>query len=89
MNTFRSVILEAVKSEESNLNFRDRIALRLVLRFKPDTLAKEILKQAQAESIIPAEANLKEEVGSFDFTKLLEFIKEILPILLKLISLFP
>lgn len=84
--TFRQVILDAAK--EVNLNLRDRLKLRAVLRLAPGRLEKELLAHAQVEGVVPVSAKLDDEVGAVDWAALAEFIKEVLPAILQIISLF-
>lgn len=84
--TFRQVILEA--ADEADLNLRERVKLRIVLRRKPDLLADEIFNQAQVEGRIPLSAKINDPVGAVDWEALAKFIKEILPVILQIISLF-
>jgi hypothetical protein len=84
--TFRRVILDA--AQESNLNLRERLKLRSVLRLAPGRLEKELLNQAQVEGVIPVGVALDDELGAVDWKALAEFIKEVLPAVLQIISLF-
>lgn len=84
--TFRQVILDA--ADEADLNLRERVKLRIVLRRKPDLLADEIFNQAQVEGRIPLSAKINDPVGVGDWEALAKFIKEILPVILQIISLF-
>jgi predicted metal-dependent RNase len=84
--TFRSVIRECAK--EGDLNLAQRAKLRIILRLRPDVLEREIFNQAQVEGVIPTSAMLDDDLGSVDWAALAEFIKEILPAILQIISLF-
>ena len=88
--TFRQVIREAVS--ESDLGLRDRVKLRLVLRFREAALQQEIFNQAQVEGLIPVAAAIDDhaggEVAAIDWEGLAAFIKEVLPAILQIIQLW-
>lgn len=84
--TFREIIREAANS--ADLNVRERIKLRMVMRFRPEVLERELFNQAQAEGVLPVTASLDEPVGTIDWEALAAFIKEVLPAILQIISLF-
>jgi hypothetical protein len=84
--TFRQVILDAAK--DGNLNMRERAKLRIILRLAPERLAQELFNQAQAEGAIPVTATIDGDVGAVDWAALAAFIKEVLPAILQIISLF-
>jgi hypothetical protein len=84
--TFRQVIREA--SREANLSVRDRLKLRIVMRVAPERLEQELFNHAQVEGFIPVNATMDNEVGAVDWAALAEFIKEVLPAILQIISLF-
>lgn len=92
--TFRQLILE--KAREADLPFGQRVKLRIVLRVKPDELAKEILEQAKAEGVVPATCQLgdvaSESVGAPDWEKFFsafgDFIVKVLPLILQILPLF-
>ena len=88
MKNFREQILEVAR--DANLSRRDKVKLRIVLRFKPELLATEIMNQAQAAGVVPVTATLDSstDVAEFDFAAFADFIKEILPTILQLITLF-
>lgn len=86
--TLREAIREAAKDRETALNLRERVKLRIVLRRKPELLEREILNHAQVEGVLPTSATLDDDVGAVDWDALLNFIKEVLPIILQLIQLF-
>lgn len=84
--TFRVVIREA--AQEADLNLRERLKLRAVLRLCPGRLEQELLNHATVEGIVPVGATLDADVGAVDWKSLAEFIKEVLPAILQIISLF-
>ena len=89
--TFRQVIREA--AEQADLTTADRVRLRMVMRFRPTRLEQEILNQAQVEGIVPASLTLAainsaDATAQIDWAALAEFIKEVLPAILQIISLF-
>ena len=92
MNTFQKTVRDA--ASEANLSVRERVKLRLVLRFAPDRLEQEILNQAQVEGVMPANLTLammaedSAQVTAIDWKALAEFIKEVLPAILQIIALF-
>jgi len=84
--TFRQVIREAARG--AKLSIRDRIKLRIVMRVSPERLEQELFNHAQVEGLIPVSATIDSEVGAVDWAALAEFIKEVLPAILQIISLF-
>lgn len=89
--TFRQVVREA--ADQADLSVRDRVKLRLVMRLNPAKLEAEIFNQAQVEGVVPANVSLaalndKSSVAAVDWAALAEFIKEVLPAILQIISLF-
>lgn len=84
--TFRQVILDAAR--DADLNVRQRVKLRLVLRFAEAQLASELFSQAQVEGEIPVSASIDDAVGAVDWEALAKFIKEVLPVILEVIKLF-
>lgn len=89
--TFRQVVREA--AEQADLSVRDRVKLRLVMRLNPARLESEIFNQAQVEGVVPANVSLaalndKSTAAAVDWAALAEFIKEVLPAILQIISLF-
>lgn len=92
--TFRQLILE--KAREADLPFGQRVKLRIVLRLKPDELAKEILEQAKAEGVIPLTCSLDDvagdAVGAPDweafFRAFGDFIVKVLPLIIQILPLF-
>ena len=88
MKNFREQILEVAR--DANLSTREEVKLRILLRFKRELLVTEIMDQAQAAGVVPLTATLDSstDVAEFDFAAFADFIKEILPTILQLISLF-
>lgn len=86
--TLRSVIRDGIRSGELSLTLRDRVKLRLVLRFKPEELESAILEQAQAEGLVPVSMSLDDQIGAVDWKSLTEFIVKILPAIIQMILLF-
>ena len=88
---FRQVVREA--ADQADLNIAERVKLRLVLRVRPQKLEQEILNQAQVEGIVPTNLTLAmmsdpNATAAVDWAALAEFIKEVLPAILQIISLF-
>ena len=88
MKNFREQILEVAR--DANLSTREEVKLRILLRFKLEMLVTEIMDQAQAAGVVPLTATLDSstDVAEFDFAAFADFIKEILPTILQLITLF-
>jgi hypothetical protein len=88
MKTFRQAVLEA--SKDVDLNLRQRFKLRVVLRLRPELLESELLKAAVAEGIMPLNSTVDSDAATanIDWDALLKFIKELLPVILEIISLF-
>lgn len=92
--TFRQLII--AKAREADLPFGQRVKLRIVLRLKPDELAKEIFEQAKAEGILPVSCNIDDiasvSVGAPDWRAFFEsfgdFIVKVLPLILQILPLF-
>lgn len=77
---FRRVVIQAAR--EGDLTLRQRVQLRLVMRYDPERLKAELLDQAVAEGKVASGS------GSIDWDALAAFIKEVLPAVLQLIKLF-
>lgn len=86
VDNFRTVIYEAV--QDSTLNLRERVKLRLIMRFRREELEEELFAQAQAEGIVPVSATIDGGLEGIDWEGLAKFIKEVLPSILQIISLF-
>lgn len=88
MKTFKQAVLEA--AQDADLNLRERFKLRIVLRRRPELLENELLKAAVAEGIMPVSSTVDSDAAtaSIDWDALLNFIKELLPVILQIISLF-
>ena len=88
MKTFRQAVLEA--SKDAELNLRERLKLRIVLRLRPDLIENELLKAAIAEGIMPLNSTVDSDAATatIDWDALLAFIKELLPLILELIKMF-
>lgn len=93
--TFRQIVREA--ADQADLSVRDRVKLRLVMRLNPAKLESEIFNQAQVEGVVPANVSLAAlndksaaaaAAAAVDWAALAEFIKEVLPAILQIISLF-
>jgi len=88
--TFRSLILDAAR--EADLEFRDRVQLRIVLRRNPERIAKELLEQAKAEGVVPQNVGLDSVADTSNtqgrdweafFKAFGKFIADVLPLILK------
>ena len=92
--TFRKLILDAAR--EADLPFGLRVKLRIALRTKADELAREILEQAKAEGVLPANCKLDDvagdTVGAPDWQAFFgafgDFIVKVLPLILQVLPLF-
>jgi hypothetical protein len=88
MRTFRQAVLEA--SKDADLNLRERFKLRVLLNRRPELLESELLKAAMAEGVMPLNSTVDSDAATanIDWDALLNFIKELLPVILQIISLF-
>lgn len=83
--TLRQIIRESIR--EQDLSVRDRVKLRMIMRWKPDVLERELFNHVQAEGLVAASVSI-DDVAAVDWKAIAEFIKEILPAVLQIIQLF-
>jgi len=84
LQSFRKALISAAES-----SYRDGEISRLdVFKIRVASLNKEVLKKMHATVVEQASFEGKAEPAKVDWSTLLTFIKELLPIILELIKLF-
>jgi len=86
---FRQAVLQA--SKEANLHFGQRVKLRIILAVPAyrRKLEEKLLAKAVKLNVVPASTTLDSALPQeIDWEKVKEFIKEWLPIIIKVILVF-
>jgi hypothetical protein len=87
---FKLALLQAAQEEKAagRLTGWEMLRIRMALVFRPAAVAEaqgEVVEHASAVGLCAANAG---EDTAFDWTALLQFIKELLPLILQIISIF-
>ncbi len=85
---FRKAVREA--SREADLRFGQRLKLRIILMVPSyrQKLEDELLLKAIQHNAVPAATTLDGEVQDIDWNAVKEFIKEWLPVIIRIVLIF-